>query len=275
MALIQITKDDFERYIHAAAVCDETIYDAVLPYIERSENEAKRILLPVGVTALDNNTVLKDATKAYMCEIGFIKALRHLDLVLTDSGFGVVSNDHVAPASAERVSKLEEALWIASDKSQCDMIRELILVQGWGAQPSATHVVNILMWDILEAPDMCGVGELTHKTWVELKRDMFDAEFKLAIVIGYEVLTELLQATVNNNPTDVQRIAIEIVKAAVASMVANKDNQEVIKQMKARVINWFDAHKDDFDTYTNSSAYKARQVKRYENTQNSPAYFFG
>lgn len=275
MALIQITKDDFERYIHAAAVCDDTIYDAVLPYIERSENEARRILLTVGVTALGNDAVLADATKAYMCEIGFIKALRHLDLVLTDSGFGVVSNDHIAPASAERVSKLEEALWIASDKSQCDMIRELILVQNWGTQPSTTHVVNILMWDILEAPDMCGVGEVTHKTWVELKRDIFDAEFKLALVIGYEVLTELLQATVKNNPTEVQRIAIEIVKAAVASMVANKDNQEVIKQMKARVINWFDAHKDDFETYTNSGAYKARQVKRHENTQNSPAYFFG
>ena len=42
MALIQITQEDFEKYIHAAAVCDETIYKAVLPYIERSENEAKR-----------------------------------------------------------------------------------------------------------------------------------------------------------------------------------------------------------------------------------------
>lgn len=275
MEPIEITKQEFEAAIHAAAICDDTIFDAVKPYIDRSMREVERILLTTGADAIAGNSTLGSAVKNYLCEVGFLKAIRHLDLVLTDAGFGVVHNDHIAPASAERVNNLEEALLLAADRSRCDIIRILITIDGWGREKKATHIVNVLLWDIVEAVDMCGVEKLTHAAWVKLQKDIFDAEFKLALVLGYEVLTELLLATVQNTISDIQGLAIQIVKTAVANLIANNGNEQMQRNVKSRVIQWFDKHKDDFSSYTASSEYRARQEKPYENRKDSPAYFFG
>ena len=53
-------------------------------------------------------------TRILVCQIAacdaFLRAIPHLDVILTPSGFGIVSNSNIAPASRERVERLMASL---------------------------------------------------------------------------------------------------------------------------------------------------------------------
>lgn len=273
--MIIITREEFEKAVHAAAACDETIYEAVLPYITRVWPEVQRLLLTQGEAALDSNTELSNLTKSYVCELGFIRALRHLDLVLTDSGFGVVHNDHVAPASAERVAKLEETLWQSADRDKCEMLRILFTLEGWGAETGSDSLLPALLWDRQMAQELIGTGEMTHNDWSSTCAALIDAETMLSMVVGDALISELRTAVRTDAASDIQREAIEKMQRAEAFLVRNANNDVKYKKtVKARVIVWFDEHKESFPAYTASKEYIARNSEDYENTANSPAYFF-
>lgn len=275
MIPISISQEQFESYIHAAAMCDDTIFNAVMPYMERAYTDVANIMGRTGVEAMYGDANLQSAVRELVCERGFILALRHLDLVLTDSGFGVVHNDHVAPASAERVNSLEAALWKAADRSLNNLLHLLIETTQWGSQENcAAYLVNTILWDIDEAQSLCGKSDITHKEWVDLQTRIFDVEFKMAFAISDSMMRELRQHMLSNSLSDLEKLAVQIIRTAVGNMVVNKDDKEVMKATKLRLINWFDSHKDEFPTYTSSPEYTARHIERYENTKDSPAYFF-
>lgn len=276
MIPIAIHQEEFESYVHAAAHCDDTIYNAVLPYMSRAWLDMQHIIGQTGENAMYADTDLQEAVKELLCERGFLLALRHLDLVITDSGFGVVSNDHVAPASAERVSNLEQALWKASDRSLCRLLHLLVERTKWGSkETSAPYLINTLLWDIDEAQRLCGKADLTHKEWVALQTQIFDVEFRLAFAVGDSLMQELRSHMLSHSLSDIEKLAVQVIRTAVGNIVAHPEDKGLMKATKLRLVNWFDSHKEEFPTYTASPEYTARHQERYENTKDSPAYFFG
>lgn len=94
----------------------EEIYKGVYPYLQpsywRLKNELKVELMNNKAAPYFRRAVY--ATAAY-------RALPTLDLVATPNGFGVVSNNNIAPASKERVAALRESLrqYKSDCKDQC------------------------------------------------------------------------------------------------------------------------------------------------------------
>ena len=111
---ITITKSDFEQALPVGAAANDSVYESVKPAIGRQLAFSNDALLGVaGMTYIEErgeDSTLMKWYKQLVCLSAFLNVLRQLDLVLTPTGFGVVSNDNLAPASKQRVDALEGQL---------------------------------------------------------------------------------------------------------------------------------------------------------------------
>lgn len=110
------SQKEFEKFVPSLRDGGEEIYKGIKPYLQpaywRLKNELKVELINNKCAPYFRRAVY--ATAAY-------NALPTLDLVATPNGFGVVSNQNIAPASKERVAALRESLrqYKSDCKDQC------------------------------------------------------------------------------------------------------------------------------------------------------------
>lgn len=108
---MKLTKQDFELALPVGISAHDEVYDAVSPAIATAlDNYCSMLLGDVGikrVTESEEDSQLKRYFNMLVCIDGFLSVFRQLDLVLTPTGFGIVSNDTISPASKQRVDALE------------------------------------------------------------------------------------------------------------------------------------------------------------------------
>ena len=110
------SQKEFEKFVPSLRDGGEEIYNGIKPYLQpaywRLKNEVKVELMNNKCAPYFRRAVY--ATAAY-------NALPTLDLVATPNGFGVVSNQNIAPASKERVAAFRESLrqYKSDCKDQC------------------------------------------------------------------------------------------------------------------------------------------------------------
>ena len=110
------SQKEFEKFVPSLRDGGEEIYNCIKPYLQpaywRLKNELKVELMNNKCAPYFRRAVY--ATAAY-------NALPTLDLVATPNGFGVVSNQNIAPASKERVAAFRESLrqYKSDCKDQC------------------------------------------------------------------------------------------------------------------------------------------------------------
>lgn len=110
------SQKEFEKFVPSLRDGGEEIYKGIKPYLQpaywRLKNELKVELMNNKCAPYFRRAVY--ATAAY-------NALPTLDLVATPNGFGVVSNQNIAPASKERVAGFRESLrqYKSDSKDQC------------------------------------------------------------------------------------------------------------------------------------------------------------
>ena len=119
---MEITKEDFENAILVATSSQSEVFDSVEPhFVEVYERLQQQFLGYAGEAALESNERLTSAVIRAVCLGAFLEVVRHLDLVLTPTGFGVVANSEVSPASAARVEALVEQCRVAYFKAEGDV----------------------------------------------------------------------------------------------------------------------------------------------------------
>ena len=110
------SQKEFEKFVPSLRDGGEEIYKGIEPYLQpaywRLKNELEVELMNNKCAPYFRRAVY--ATAAY-------NALPTLDLVATPNGFGVVSNQNIAPASKERVAAFRESLrqYKSDCKDQC------------------------------------------------------------------------------------------------------------------------------------------------------------
>lgn len=110
------SQKEFEKFVPSLRDGGEEIYKGIKPYLQpaywRLKNELKVELMNNKCAPYFRRAVY--ATAAY-------NALPTLDLVATPNGFGVVSNQNIAPASKERVAAFRESMrqYKSDCKDQC------------------------------------------------------------------------------------------------------------------------------------------------------------
>ena len=158
---MEITKTEFENIVSVATSSHVEVYEKVEPQFVPTLDECKAgVLGDVGTSAIEGegNEKLKNAVKKWVALQAFLSVFRQLDLVLTPTGFGVVSTQQMAPASKQRVDALIGHLRDSILIARGQLLAELCHVSGWGTTTQALENIDNLFFDFAEDARPCGVA---------------------------------------------------------------------------------------------------------------------
>lgn len=270
---IQITKEDFERSILVATSSHTEVFESVEPHFEEVyERLQQQFLGQAGEAALETSERLCAATLKAVCLGAFLEVVRHLDLVLTPTGFGVVSNGEVSPASSSRVEALIEQCRVAYVKAEGEMLTWLALTKGWGESEQAQQAITLLVYSY-EQYAFQSHQQLTSQQWRDKYAALYEADATLRKLVSDEQMDDFLQ--MERGAKSRVGVAATVILKLRRLLILLADNlMTAYANERARLLGFMDQYIDEFPIYANSSAYKANHFKDFKNEKDRPAYVF-
>ena len=119
------------------------------------------------------------AKKFAQAHEAMMRAMPSLDLVLTPNGFGIVSNQNVAPASRERVSRLIASLETSRDNAIEQLITYLFRETEWYDSPTR-HWFTATLFPNIDLANLCGFTEHRWANYLGLRSKVIDLEQRIA-----------------------------------------------------------------------------------------------
>lgn len=271
---IQISKDDFEQSILAATSSHSEVFESVEPHFKESYLRfCQQILGEVGEAALETSDDLREAVIKAVCLDAFLGVVRHLDLVLTPTGFGVVANNEVTPASSSRVEALIEQCRIALIVTQDTVMALLTDVPGWGSTLQAKQGIQTVLWSMEGYCSLTRQTSMTSKDWMSKLAGMQEADATLRKLVSDEQMDDIMCLVRGVRVGNEFEGSVRLMLSRCLIMLAN-DMLSAYSNERARLLRYFDANLDKFPLYANSSAYKANHFKEFQNEKSKPAFVF-
>ncbi len=295
--MIEIDKNTFERVVPAF----KTPTGEVFKKVERFVKEAAAEWDSVMVEGAKLSAVIEEKLKVAICSRAAYNAMPHLDLVLTPTGFGIVSNQNTAPASKERVGALREQLRIDASEMEDDVmeylawqnlmvdrqmrVRNLLwtarLMDRYGIRPTDNVLERLSQRNVLwQAPYFYGYGTRTKDTRrvykeerQELMTAIHDANARLVDVISPELNEALIAfqyGGVKPDDTVLYAMLLENARYLLAAYVMQQPTAHFERQLLDTLMK----HAAEIPEFFNSRTYEAYKVKAYENGKDDACYFF-
>lgn len=273
--MITLSQTAFEQYVPAFRDAESRTYEAILPYMESFRDTAYHAM-KVPQDFLDTAKV-----EAYIYRNAAHRALPHLDLVLTDNGFAVVSNSNLAPASRDRVAALQERLREEKDDARDLLLFALCETEAWRTSDECRRLRSTLLW----CPMLCRRYGVTTaegrpiylREFLALLPQVEAAHAKVTSIVSNEQMTWLLQNQDEYNRTDNTDVACIILREHCrrlmsALITGRRDSARVLT---TRLQEFLNLHTDELPEYNGSTKYQADHFTPYENGKNDPCFFFG
>ena len=271
---IQISKDDFEQSILAATSSHSEVFESVEKHFEESYLRLSRqILGEVGEEALETSDELREAVIKTVCLDAFLSVVRHLDLVLTPTGFGVVANNEVSPASSSRVEALIEQCRVALIVAQDRVMSHLTVVSGWGSTLQAKQGIQTVLWSMEGYCYLTRQTSMTSKDWMAKLAAIQEADATLRKLVSDEQMDDIMCLVRGVREGNEFEGSVRLMLSRCLIMLAN-DMLSAYSNERARLLRYLDAHLDKFTLYADSSAYKANHFKEFNNEKSKPAFVF-
>ena len=270
---IQISKDDFEQSILAATSSHSELFESVEPHFKESYLRLCQQILGEGEAALETSDDLREAVIKAVCLDAFLGVVRHLDLVLTPTGFGVVANNEVSPASSSRVEALIEQCRVALIVAQDTVMAHLTDVPGWGSTLQAQQGIQTVLWSMEGYCYLTRQTSMTSKDWMAKLAAIQEADATLRKLVSDEQMDDIMCLVRGVREGNEFEGSVRLMLSRCLIMLAN-DMLSAYSNERARLLRYFDANLDKFPLYANSSAYKANHFKEFQNEKSKPAFVF-
>lgn len=276
--LTAITKEVFETYVPAAKMPERnsSVYNRLQKQFEAAYTMMIRTLVsPQCEGKLDTNSRLKTLAIPLVCIDAFVRTCRSLDLVLTATGFGIVSTESTAPASKSRVDALIEQLSLQELDLIDEMIQEMMKVEGWGLTEQAQMRVATLFYRPQQLKHMTTL-KLTTDNWQLAQGRAVTASALLRNEISDEYMDELLQKLRTASMGNADIVIMQKCCAFMADFISMYDqNGDIPNELLLRqVVHQLEVYPDCYPTYTSSTLYARRHAERYQNRREDPTFFF-
>lgn len=268
-----ITRSAFEGYVPAFRSATDEIFEAVQSFIADNTDKWQS---DISEEAEISDTMADKIMRA-ICLRASYEAAPQLDLVLTPTGFGVVSNQNTAPASRERVDALREQLRKSASIEE-DYCRAYLLRNGW--YTDSDKRITSLFWSptlVRRYGIKYNGSEVYAEEYAQITNDIFLAELKLQTIVSPELYTKLLDLQHNGEQCDALHYRIaEMCSNIVASMLSDSPlAQRTQKEYTSLLINTIEKNEIQLPEYANSATAAARHAERYENKKEDTTYIFG
>lgn len=271
--MMEISREDFERVLPVAASAYDEVFDKVSAHFERSESFVlTKFFDGEEDKFLDNEKTMK-LLKVCVILHAFLAVFRQLDLVLTPTGFGVVGNDTMTPASKQRVDALvSSVLWQMQD-AESALLQHLVHVEGWGDTLAAKQNIVSLVYCQRVLCQLMRKDTHDPNYWTDCLQAIREVDDKIVALISagqYEaMLDHVRKGTLKGEMLEAYAFAL---KAFGFHILANHDRE---RQAYRSLIDYLDTHPEAFHSYHSSREYAAIHYEHEQNTPNSPAFFFG
>ena len=216
--------------------------------------------------------ILRPLVKQLACVMAFLEEMRGLDLVLTATGFGVVSSNDTAPASKMRVDALEGELRKKVRRTQSCVLGRLFTVEGWSESIQRQEAVRTLFWDFNMLRRYAGISDPKPEDWDNNVPEMLAADAILKKHIGEKYMAALTDEVTSGKVSDKNYSIVICCQMFIGAHIAKNTRlkEEVYRQM----INKMEAAIEDYPLYAESDAYRLNHFKPYENKEDDTAFHF-
>lgn len=270
--MIQINKEKFERVVIAATSSTTEVFDSMGDAISISTERVKKMLFgQMDINKL-SPTLTADIER-FICLHAFYNAIPGLDLVLTATGFGVVNNQNVSPASRDRVEALRKQVKRASDDACDRIIIQLLGNEEWAATPNARIIVSSLFFTAEELKTYAGKPDACRSDLREIRPVIIEAEEIIRRQISSELHDYLLTQIISDKCTPHESVIIGMLRKAIGLRI-NKQ-EAAFKRMLEDTVNFLEQAIEQFPIYENSIAYKVKRFEHYQNEQEDTCFFWG
>ena len=272
-----IDKETFERIVTTATSSSAEVFESMSVYLETAEIMIQNEYIGVNLfKEFDNlhQSIQFDARRA-ICLDAFYNAIPFLDLVLTSTGFGIVSNSNVAPASKERVASLSAQVKRARDNA-LDCLLIALRDQAnekWSKEPVSKFQISSLYWTTQHLRDYAGMPDAYRSDLIKLRPRISEAEEIFRTKISSVYFDSLITAIQKNDLSADDLLIVMMLRAAIGLYLA--DSPKHFNAKIDRVINTFEDNADKYPIYQSSEAYKVKHFKHYENEKEDTTFFWG
>ena len=272
--MMEITKNDFETCVSVAVSAHVEVYEKVQPRFDWAFGECRdSVLGDVGAEKAEeeDNTALAKTVRDWVCLKAFLDVFRQLDLVLTPTGFGVVSTQQMAPASKQRVDALVGQLRDSMLAVHGRLVALLCGVQGWGETLQAAENISSLFYDFRMMKRMVGPS-VSHLDWQQAQSLIREADEALRLKLSNEYMDALLDRVRCRTEDADDRPVIFLCREITALWITGE--QKAVRMKMRRLLNMLDADPEKYPIYR-EFGYPVNHHETYQNTEDSPAFFFG
>lgn len=280
---MEITYQDFINVCPSAETPSREIFDEIQGYFESRMFIAKGIVtdkifrqletVDEDVTAPEYDRLrrIRHHVKAYVCASAYYLTIPQLDLVLTPTGFGVVNNQNVAPASAERVSNLRKEI----HRQECFHLDELIdllrPIVDWKESTHGGYFFTSLFWRGSHMR-VFGLPNPTRDDLIEHLPEIAGAAADMVLSLSPELYQALIHAEATDSASPMKQSLITMWRMATVAWCEHNGSWHKQRNMMLRFI---EDNPAEFPEYFSSQTYKANHFQRYENKKDDSCFFFG
>lgn len=272
---LEITKSDFDIAVPSAQEPTGSIFEVMEDAIQNEVSCLEsQVLGDVGAQAVEagTDTVLVQTVKRMACVRAFMNEMRSLDLVLTPTGFGVVSTNDTAPASKMRVDALDGQLRRQERLLLGVLLERLFHVAGWNQQPQCSWNVQTLLFCIQQLERYAGINHPKPEDWDVAIPVMLTADAFLRKHLGNAYMNELMQQLTGNETTTENAPVVTLCQQYIGACIAQSTRLK--EEVYMRIINRIEADLGRYPTYADGEGYRLNHFKPYENHAEDSAFHF-
>lgn len=271
---IEITKTDLDKAVVAAREPKGHIFSLLEESINLKADEiGMDILGAAGIRAAEEaGSLVCHYTKQLACVGAFLQKMRGLDLVLTSTGFGVVSTQDTAPASKMRVDALEGELRKKERLLRSLLLETLFDVEGWSDSIQRHENVETLFWRFTMLQLYAGITNPDARDWDSNIPAMMTADSFLRKHIGNAFMNELLDQMTSNRLTQENARIVRLCRRFIGAWISQ--NHSYKESAYKEIINTLEADLERYPTYQLGEGYKLNHFKPYENHAEDSAFHF-
>ena len=199
------------------------------------------------------------------------RAIPSLDLVLTPNGFGVVSNQNIAPASKERVDRLIASLADYRDECIGNLLPAIVGASQWLTSSQASFFGETLFPDLAITDQVKGTGSKWER-YLALRPKILDIEASLAEeFFSPELMVRMRNEVLRKTHTaDLARV-INAIRGQVVDIL---NGGSIRMRDMIDVVNHIRRYPDLFPEWHASETAKLFAPPIFKNKKESRGYFF-
>ena len=274
-----INNDDTLRHylpnVFATVKGEVSLFDKVKVDIDLAENW----VIETFVSTITFNTIcgytadnpIRIITAKLIASEALRRAIPSLDLVLTPNGFGVVSNQNVAPASKERVDRLIGSLADYRDECIANLLPALVGASQWLTSSQASFFGETLFPDLAITEQVKGTGSKWER-YLSLRPKILDIEASLAEeFFSPELMVRLRNEVLRKTHTaDLARV-INAIRGQVVDLL---NGGSIRMRDMIDVVNHIRCYPDLFPEWHASETAKNFTPPMFRNLKTNKGYWF-